>query len=497
MTSIPPDLVVFEMANNHQGSLAHGLRIVDEMAAIAVRHGVRAAVKLQYRDLDTFIHPEFRGRTDVKHAPRFLETRLSWEEFHSLALAIHDRGMLLVITAFDERSVDKALDHGVDILKVASCSAMDWPLLEVVARSRRPVICSTGGCRLGDIDKTVSFFEHRDVAALGLLHCVGLYPTPDEAQQLHFMRRMMLRYPQCAVGYSGHEAPGNLRIAAAAVAMGARVLERHVGVPTEVITLNAYSMNPTEADRWVAEVVAARRLCGQPEDDKRISEAEVSSLRSLARGVWAKCAIKQGEMLDPGRIFLAMPVQDGQTTASAYLETMTASRDYAVGDPIRERRSYDPVFALRSVVHEAKGLLREARIALGGDYQIELSHHFGVESFRRVGATIVNIVNREYCKKLVILLPGQAHPSHYHRRKEETFQVLYGELDLELQGTERRMRPGDIQLVPRGEVHAFSTTTGCIFEEISTTHVKGDSVYEDPKIAKLDPVERKTIIDDF
>jgi N-acetylneuraminate synthase len=72
MTNAFPDLLfVFEMANNHQGDVEHGARIISEMGQIAARHGVRAAVKLQYRDLDTFIHPDFVGRADLKHIPRF------------------------------------------------------------------------------------------------------------------------------------------------------------------------------------------------------------------------------------------------------------------------------------------------------------------------------------------------------------------------------------------------------------------------------------------
>ena len=56
------NLIVFEMANNHQGSVDHGLRIVAEMGKLARSKGVRAAVKFQYRDLDSFIHPAVRDR---------------------------------------------------------------------------------------------------------------------------------------------------------------------------------------------------------------------------------------------------------------------------------------------------------------------------------------------------------------------------------------------------------------------------------------------------
>ena len=91
-------------------------------------------------------------------------------------------------------------------------------------------------------------------------------------------------------------------------------------------------------------------------------------------------------------------------------------------------------------------------------------------------------------------LPGQKHPTHAHKVKEETFQLLYGDLTVTMEGVERQMKPGDIQTVLRGEKHAFTSHTGAIFEEVSTTHVKSDSYYDDPQIRRMDPIERKTIL---
>lgn len=213
-------LFIFEMANNHQGLVTHGLRIVEAMSSIARRYGIKAAVKLQYRDLDTFIHADHLACSDNKHISRFLQTRLNREQFSELASAIRDSGLLLVVTPFDESSVEMALDHGADILKVASCSALDWHLLEVIARAGKPVISSTGGLTINDIDKVVNFFEHRDVGNLALLHCVAVYPTPNQDQHLNFMRRMIHRYRQQTVGYSGHEAPDNLDVVRVAMGIG-------------------------------------------------------------------------------------------------------------------------------------------------------------------------------------------------------------------------------------------------------------------------------------
>jgi len=115
-----------------------------------------------------------------------------------------------------------------------------------------------------------------------------------------------------------------------------------------------------------------------------------------------------------------------------------------------------------------------------------------------VGAVIIECINREYCKKLVVQLPHQQHPSHYHARKEETFQVLYGVLFSKIDGHVREMHPGDTVLVQPGVWHSFWTEdTGVIFEEVSTTHYNDDSFYEDKQINKLERSERKTVVDNW
>jgi sialic acid synthase SpsE/quercetin dioxygenase-like cupin family protein len=488
------DLFIFEIANNHQGDPNHGHRIIEEVAGIAQRYAIKAAVKFQYRDLPTFIHPDCRQRADIPHIQRFLETELSERDFATLVQTARDYRLITMVTPFDELSVDRILDHGVDVIKIASCSATDWPLLERVAEARKPVICSTGGRYLQEIDKVVSFLTHRDVE-FGLLHCVALYPTPPASTNLSFMERMKKRYPGIPVGYSGHEEPCNTDVVKTAVAKGAAILERHFGIETETIKLNKYSLNPVQAATWVDSALTVRAICGPTHSERIVSEAERASLLSLARGTYAKKNICKGESLGRGDVFFAMPCLPGQTSSGEYQDTMVASQDYVAHAAIHERRSADVVSLTRSVIHEAKGLLYEANIEIGRDYTIELSHHYGLERFRNTGAVIVNVVNREYCKKLIIMLPSQSHPIHHHKLKEETFQVLWGELNVEMEGKRLQLRRGDKLLVERLAKHGFTTNRGAIFEEISTSHIVGDSYYDDERIRRKDPMHRKTVLE--
>lgn len=489
------DLYIFEMANSHQGSVEHGIDIIKQMGKIARKYNIKAAVKLQYRDLDTFIHPDFIDRKDVNHIPRFLSTKLNYEQFSQLVDAVRAEGMITMSTPFDETGVEWCMDQGLDIIKIASCSALDWPLLTKAAQSKQPIIISTGGKTLSDIDKIYNFFTHKG-CEFAFLHCVAEYPAPLKGLQLDFIDRMSRRYRDITIGYSGHENPEDNRVTMLAIAKGAKILERHVGIPTSTIQLNAYSMNPEQADRWVESAILAKEMCKvRKENDKYVTQAELDSLQSLMRGVYAKCDIAEGKPIAESDVYYAMPCQDKQLTSGQFKDGMIASKAYKANEKITETPKITGVGVVRNTIHDAKGMLYEAGIALGDDFEVELSHHYGMKHFRQHGAIIINIINREYCKKYIIVLPGQKHPEHAHRIKEETFQLLYGSLTIQMDGgKEKELKPGDIQTVLRGEYHSFSSAKGAIFEEVSTQHMKSDSYYKDPEISKLDPMERKTFL---
>ena len=492
MSKIFDDLFIFEMANSHQGSVEHGKDIIHEMGKIARKYNIKAAVKLQYRNLDTFIHPDYKGRKDVTHIPRFESTRLTYDQFTELVEAIRSEGMIAMSTPFDEAGVDWCMDQGLDIIKVASCSSLDWPLLEKIAATHKPVIISVGGKTISDIDKLYNYFTHKR-CDFAFMHCIAEYPAPIERLQLDFIDKLRRRYPDNVIGYSGHEDPDDNVIPMMAIAKGAKILERHVGLPTETISLNAYSMNPDQADKWVKSALEAKEICKMKKETERyISQAEIDSLNSLMRGVYLKHDVKKGDVLNREDVFFAMPNHDKQMTSGEFFEGVVASKDYKANEELHETKPVTDTNLARSVIHDVKGMLYEANIYLGDTFEAELSHHYGMKHFRQFGAVIISIVNREYCKKLIAVLPGQQHPDHMHKVKEETFQLLYGDLEVVVDGEEREMKPGDIQTVLRGQMHSFSSRTGAVFEEISTTHVKNDSYYEDPVIAKKDLMERKT-----
>lgn len=488
-------LFVLDMANNHQGSVDHGKRIINEFAPVVKNAGVRAAVKLQFRNLDTFIHPDFRNSTaeENKHIPRFLSTELSKAEFGQLVAEIRNAGLITMSTPFDEESVDLLVELGIDILKIASCSAKDWPLLVKAAKAGKPIIVSTAGLSIDEIDNVVSFLDHRS-APFAIMHCVAVYPTPNFGLHLNQIELLRERFPKVTIGFSTHEDPDNLSAIQIAYAKGAQMFERHIGVPTDEIKLNAYSSTPQQIEKWLAAYRNAVKSCG-PELYATSTKEEQQSLKSLMRGVYLKRDVKEGQLISRDDVFFAVPLQSGQMTSSQWHESITSDRDYQAKQPLLNvypARGSVKTRTIAEVIHQLKAMLSIAKIDLGHDFELELSHHYGIERFKEVGAIIFDCINREYCKKILVLLPGQVHPYHHHEKKEEMFQMLAGDLTVEIEGRQRKLYPGDKVLVQRGLRHSFWTERGAIFEEISTTHYNDDSTYEDPAINQMDRSERKT-----
>lgn len=487
------NLFTFEMANNHQGSVEHGKKIIRAVGDLARRHKLKAAIKFQFRDLPTFIHPKHKKRSENKHVSRFLSTALSEADFKSLIKEARAQKLLVMATPFDEKSVDTAERLDVDILKVASCSATDFPLLQRISEARKPVVVSFGGVSLPRIDDVVTFLDHRYVH-FAIQHCVSMYPTPTEKLQLRQISVLRNRFPQRVVGFSTHEPPTNTENIQMAYALGARMFEKHVGIETGKIKLNAYSATPAEAEKWIEAWEHARDSMGG--EEKILDPKEKEDLEILMRGVYVKKPIKKGQVIKASDVYFAFPIEKGQLPSGRFAEGLKADKGYKKDEAIRESvrlEEFSPKAAVYQAIHAVKGMLNEARVPITPEFQVELSHHYGLENFGTYGAVIIDCINREYCKKIIVQLPGQTHPFHHHLKKEETFHLLAGELEMELDdGRRKTLRPGDVQTIQRGVKHKFWTDTGAIFEEISTTHHNDDSMYEDPKIACMPREERKT-----
>ena len=480
-------LYIFEMANNHQGSVSHAKKIIDDYADLVKRKNLNAGIKLQFRNLDTFIHPDYQERNDLKYVKRFNDTRLSKGQFKEIVDYIHSKDILSVSTPFDNESLPMFEELGVNVLKIASCSVDDWPLLEQVSNINKKIIISTGGATIKHLNKVYNLFKKkgRDFA---FLHCIAEYPTPIENAFLGRISKLKEEFPDIEIGYSTHESPDEKSVSPFAVAMGATIIEKHVGKTTADISLNAYSCTVDQMEIVVDEIqIFEKSFIG----DYSRSEA----LEQLKRGVYVNRDIKIGECINEDDLYYAMPLQENCLNVSHIYDIIGKQSTVDISKDCPIKKQYITNIEKEQLIDNIKvkfnGLLKEAGITITEKDDTELSCHYGLEKFDQVGALIISKINRSYCKKIIAMLPNQSHPTHRHLQKEECFELLKGDCILRLNGRDVNLRKGVPILINRKVNHSFKTKNGCVIEEVSTTHIKGDSIYDDVTINELSLDQRK------
>jgi N-acetylneuraminate synthase len=316
--SIFDDLFVLELANNHWGKLDRGLKIIRDFGEVVSRNQVRAAIKLQFRDVGSFIHRQHRDRADVRYIKKVGDTELSWEELSILVDAIRDQGIMPMATPFDEISVDKCVEFDLPIIKIASSDIRDRVLLEKIARTGRPTIASSGGASLADTDRLVDFFAERGVP-FALNHCVSIYPSEDGELELNQIDFLKARYPGAVIGFSTHEMTDWTSSIMIAYAKGARTFERHIDIDHDGVPVSPYCTLPHQADQWFRAFHKAKEMCGSEGVAKRAPpDKEIRYLDALVRGVYAKRDLDAHHVLTEDDVYFAVPLVHGQISVREF-----------------------------------------------------------------------------------------------------------------------------------------------------------------------------------
>lgn len=332
------ELFVLELANNHWGSLERGLKIITDFSRIVRFNNVRASIKLQFRDVDNFIHRDFRDRTDIRYIKKTLDTKMTEDDYATLVKAVRQSGCIPMATPFDEKSVNLCVELGIPIIKIASSDLNDWFLIEKIAETRKPVIVSTGGSSLKDIDDLVIFFENRNVP-LAINHCVSLYPSEDSELEMNQIDYLKNRYPNHVIGFSTHEYTDWTSSMLIAYAKGARTFERHIDIEMDGVPVSPYCSLPEQVDIWFKAFQKAKEMCGAPGTQKRMPpEREIKYLDALVRGVYAKRDLPEGYILNHDRLnedlYLAVPLQKGQISCRELMSGEILTRACNKDEPI-------------------------------------------------------------------------------------------------------------------------------------------------------------------
>jgi len=317
------NLFILELANNHWGDIDRGKAIVKEFAKVVHENNVKVAIKLQFRDTESFIHKEFKKSGDgqclfnlskrFRYIQKTKRSSLNYEEFYELVEFIKNHDCIPMATPFDEESVRQCIKMNLPIIKVASSDINDWLLLKHIASIKKPVIISSGGANEKQIDDAIIFFKTRNIS-IALNHCISKYPTEDDELELNQIDYFKSRYPDLVVGLSTHEYKDWHSSMIISYAKGARLWERHIDLPYpkghEQTEISKYCSLPHQVDEWFKAFKKAQSMCGTLQNQRRvIDDKELNYVQSLFRGLYLKHNLKKGQFITLNDLYSVIPFQ--------------------------------------------------------------------------------------------------------------------------------------------------------------------------------------------
>ena len=289
-----PVYIIAEIGLNHNGDLGLAKQLVDA----AIEAGADA-VKFQKRKLretyqEAIIEQPRHGEQGLQYiVPLLVEFELSDDEFRELREYCADRGATFLCTPWDRGSVDFLETLDIPAYKIGSPDMTNFPLIEYVLATGKPLLMSTGMSSEDEIRRTLAFLADRD-ARYALFHCVSTYPASAEEINLRFMSVLREWSGGAPVGYSGHDT--GISISLAAVAMGARLLERHLTLDRGMRGPDhAASLEPAQFAEQVRAVREVELSLGVAH--RWMTRGEMLNRRTLAKSLVAACDIPAGTSL--------------------------------------------------------------------------------------------------------------------------------------------------------------------------------------------------------
>ncbi len=328
-----PVYIIAEMSANHGQDFQQAVKIIQAAHAAGAD-----AVKLQTYTPETMTincsNPYFQigkgtiweGRTlyDL-----YSEAYTPWEWQPKLQAVANDLGMALFSTPFDDTAVDFLEQSGVPAYKIASFELVDLPLIKRVARTRKPVIMSTGMATLGEIDEAVETLRVAGCNQLALLKCTSAYPAPAEEMNLSTIPHLAAGF-DAPVGLSDHTL--GIAVPVAAVALGACIVEKHLTLARSAGGPDsAFSLEPDEFKSMVEQIRIAEKALGRVHYG--VSEKEAKS-RVFRRSLFVVKDMKAGDKFTSENVRSIRPGYGLHTRYLDYVLGKAASRDIKRGDPL-------------------------------------------------------------------------------------------------------------------------------------------------------------------
>ena len=300
-----PPLVIPEIGINHNGSL----KVAKEMIDAAYRAGAEI-IKHQTHIIEDEMSKEAKkvipGNADISIYDIMKKASLSFEEEKELKEYIESKNMIFLSTPFSRAAADRLEKLGVKAYKIGSGECNNYPLIEHIAKFRKPMIISTGMNNIRSIKKTVEIVEKYDIPYI-LMHTTNLYPTPCNLVRLGAMQELKENFPNAIIGLSDHTINNNACLAA--TALGACVLERH-------FTDSKNRMGPdiicsADEEELKDLITSSREIFSMRGGHKEILKEEQVTIDFAYATIVAIKPIKKGEKFTKENIWVKRPGKVG------------------------------------------------------------------------------------------------------------------------------------------------------------------------------------------
>jgi N-acetylneuraminate synthase len=329
ITDQSPTFIIAEVGNNHNGDIGLAKELVD----LAVE-AKADCVKFQMRDLSSlYSNLGKNGEAGYDLGSQYTldllnKFQLSNDELCQVFDYCKQRGILPLCTPWDLVSVKVLDDYGLEGFKVASADFTNYEMLEALAKTGKPLICSTGMSKESEIRASVALLR-RLGAPFAVLHCNSTYPTPYKDVNLSYLPRMK-KLADTVVGYSGHER--GFAVPLAAVALGARIVEKHFTVDRNMEgNDHRVSLLPDEFAEMVRQIRNVEEAMGQG-GERELTQGEMINRENLAKSLVINCDLTQGQVIQRHMIVVKSPGQGLQPNRIDELVGKMASHDFKAGD---------------------------------------------------------------------------------------------------------------------------------------------------------------------
>ena len=300
-----PCYIIAEIGINHNGDLSLAKKLIDA----AINSGVNA-VKFQKRNLESIYQKEILDNPTIDSQGTEIlidvlnEVEFNDEDFKEIINYCKEKNITFLCTAWDFVSVNFLEEINISAYKIASADLTNFPLIQHIAKLKKPMIISTGMSSMEEIELTVNFVKNKNVPFV-LLHCNSTYPSPVELLNLNLIPKLREKF-NVPIGYSGHES--TIVPSVTAANLGSVIIERHITLDKNMKGLDqSASLEPHEFKQLIQFIRDSEKAKGSI--IKKMTRGEVLQREVLGKSIVCSSNMKKGEIFSSKNIEIKTPAR--------------------------------------------------------------------------------------------------------------------------------------------------------------------------------------------